>query len=150
MNERLVNKGNAERFWTFRNRRPDFVQNLLGESATDHDVSELTTKLVELVKEIAIGDFCKGYIHPDGSFRWMSNDRAPFADTMDRMEAFGVVHATVVAATAEVRERQLKKSIEDYRANYTKPSSEELEEMRAAFGKGATVVNVLTGHQTRL
>jgi hypothetical protein len=40
--------------------------------------------------------------------------------------------------------------LEEYRANDAPPSDEEMFEMRAAFGEGETVVNVITGRKTRL
>jgi len=48
--------------------------------------------------------------------------------------------------------KQTEGFIEDYKkrmANY-KPDEEELVEMRAAFGEGATVVNVFTGQSIKL
>ena len=42
------------------------------------------------------------------------------------------------------------KYIEEYRRNYTGPSAEELAEMRAEFGRGQVIVNVLTGTKIRL
>ena len=53
--------------------------------------------------------------------------------------------ATRTARTAEV-ERELA----EYRANYKGPSAEELAEMRAAFGPGTTVRNILTGDEIKL
>ena len=40
--------------------------------------------------------------------------------------------------------------LENYRRNYKGPGEEEKTEMRAAFGTGTTVVNVITGKRTRL
>jgi hypothetical protein len=40
-----------------------------------------------------------------------------------------------------------RRAIEAYRKNYKGPSQEDMFEMRAAFGPGAQVVNVLTGHR---
>ena len=52
--------------------------------------------------------------------------------------------------TAKAREAQTAAFLEDYRKNYTGPSEEEKAEMRAAFGTGSTVVNVITGERIRL
>ena len=52
--------------------------------------------------------------------------------------------------TARAREAQTAAFLENYRRNYKGPSEEEKAEMRAAFGTGATVVNVITGERTRL
>lgn len=48
-------------------------------------------------------------------------------------------------ATAAAREIEVSDELAAYRANWTGYSAEELNEMRAAFGEGATVVNILTG-----
>jgi len=40
-----------------------------------------------------------------------------------------------------------RRAIEAYRKNYKGPSQEDMFEMQAAFGPGAQVVNVLTGHR---
>lgn len=55
-----------------------------------------------------------------------------------------------VEATRAARDEETAKVIEAYRASYTGPSEEELFEMRAAFGTGTTVVDVLTGKKIKL
>lgn len=53
-------------------------------------------------------------------------------------------------ATREALDAEVKASIAEYRRNYKGPSAEELAEMRAAFGAGATVVDILTGEEIKL
>ena len=53
-------------------------------------------------------------------------------------------------ATAAKREAQTAAFLDSYRKNYKGPSEEEKAEMRAAFGTGTTVVNVITGQRTKL
>ena len=53
-------------------------------------------------------------------------------------------------ATHTAREDEVEAELAEYRANYRGPSAEELAEMRAAFGPGATVVNVITGKKIKL
>lgn len=53
-------------------------------------------------------------------------------------------------ATAKAREAQTAMQLEAYRKSYKEPGEEERMEMEAAFGKGATVVNVITGERIRL
>ena len=52
--------------------------------------------------------------------------------------------------TNRARKAQNEAFLENYRKNYQGPTAEEQAEMRAAFGEGATVVNVITGKRTRL
>ena len=54
------------------------------------------------------------------------------------------------AATQAAREAEVQAGLESYRANRKAPSAEELAEMRAAFGEGTTVADVLTGEEIQL
>ena len=53
-------------------------------------------------------------------------------------------------ATHAAREAEVEAELAEYRAKYKGPSDEELAEMRAAFGPGTTVVNVITGKKIKL
>ena len=53
------------------------------------------------------------------------------------------------AATLAAREAEVKADLESYRARKA-PSVEELAEMRAAFGEGAKVVDVITSEEIQL
>ena len=50
-------------------------------------------------------------------------------------------------ATKAAREEEASRSLAEYRRNVRPASQEELDEMRAAFGEGQTVVNILTGER---
>ena len=69
----------------------------------------------------------------------------------DMLEKVAMVNDKVnVEATRAARDEETSKVIEAYRASYTGPSEEDLFEMRAAYGKGTTVVDVLTGKKIKL
>jgi len=53
-------------------------------------------------------------------------------------------------ATAKARETQTAMQLEAYRKSYKGPNEEEKVEMRAAFGIGSTVVDIITGERIRL
>ena len=55
-----------------------------------------------------------------------------------------------VEATTAAREQEVEESLAEYRKNARPATEEERMEMQAAFGKGTTVVNVLTGEKTEL
>ena len=55
-----------------------------------------------------------------------------------------------VEATTAAREQEVEESLAEYRKNARPAAEEERMEMRAAFRKGTTVVNVLTGEKTEL
>ena len=64
------------------------------------------------------------YIFQDGSFRW------------DR--------------TIEAREAEYRKFIEEYLVQDKEPSDEELVEMKATFGEGSKVVDIISGKEIQL
>ncbi len=55
-----------------------------------------------------------------------------------------------VENTKAARAEEVSRELEEYRRNYKGPSEEELHEMRAAFGAGTEVVDVITGQKIRL
>ena len=61
-----------------------------------------------------------------------------------------VTDAVDAEATRAAREEEQRKFIEDYRANAKPATEEQLNEMRAAFGTGKTLVNILTGQKYHL
>lgn len=69
----------------------------------------------------------------------------------DMLEQLAMITDKVsVEATQAARDAEVEKSLETYRAARREPSVEELAEMRATFGAGATVVDVLTGKEIKL
>ncbi|MCM1236520.1 MAG: hypothetical protein NC489_41100 [Ruminococcus flavefaciens] len=54
------------------------------------------------------------------------------------------------AATRAAREAEVKSDLESYRAARKAPSAEEIAEMRAAFGEGTKVVDIITGEEIQL
>lgn len=53
-------------------------------------------------------------------------------------------------ATKAARDEEVTRSLAEYRRNAKLASEEELSEMRAAFGEGQTIVNILTGERITL
>lgn len=86
----------------------------------------------------------------DGVIRWNSNNKVPPADIIEFAAHIGL--PIDVAACLTARDKETSAFLADYRERMRnhKPSGEELWEMRAAFGRGTTVVNVITGRKTRL
>ena len=54
------------------------------------------------------------------------------------------------AATRAARAAEVEADLESYRAARKAPSAEELAEMRAAFGEGAKVLDIITGEEIQL
>ena len=84
----------------------------------------------------------------DGAIKWTGNGRYLMDDFCEKLEYAG--YAFDREATARKRDGQNDESLTQYRRNDRGLSVEALAEAGAAFGEGATVVNVLTGRKTRL
>lgn len=84
-----------------------------------------------------------------GVLRWKSNNSVVPWDCAQLAYALGI--RISVSACRRVRDRELARFFSEYRDSCAdkNPSSEELSEMRAAFGKGK-VVNIITGREIQL
>jgi hypothetical protein len=83
--------------------------------------------------------------------RWASNNQSPFADLTGLWVRLGEITEAQANATEYSRQQESAKFLRAYReAQPAEPSAEEMFEMRAAFGAGATVVDVLSGRRTIL
>lgn len=87
-------------------------------------------------------------VEESGAIRWKSNGSYLMDDFCEKLEYAGYLFSR--EATRNARQIQVKKELEEYRRNWTEPSAEEKEEMRAAFGAGTTVVDVLSGRKIQL
>lgn len=69
----------------------------------------------------------------------------------DRMEilSFTDWHFSETA-TREARAKEVAESVAEYKKNQSAPSDEEMYEMRAAFGAGAVIVDIITGKEIKL
>jgi hypothetical protein len=82
--------------------------------------------------------------------RWNSNNSIPFEDMLQNFEDAGWIDGQIYVNSVEQRQIEDAEAIAQYRKNRRAPSAEDLFEMRAAFGAGATVVDVLTGREYTL
>ena len=83
----------------------------------------------------------------NGAAFWNSNGRYIPADCAEILSHTDFPFS--IEATTKAREAQVAQQLEAYRQNH-RTSAEEREEMRAAFGTGTTVVNIITGERIRL
>lgn len=88
----------------------------------------------------------------DQVLTWSSNARHPMDDLLAAWLYLNLITEVQATATSEARQAATAEFLEEYRrVNVDRPqSAEELAEMRAAFGPGARVVNVVTGTETQL
>lgn len=89
--------------------------------------------------------------HPTANvLTWESNDRQPMDDMLAAWLVLGYITEAQAAATTEARDQATAEFLSAYRANPPQPSAEDLAEMRATFGPGARVVNVVTDKKYQL
>ena len=74
--------------------------------------------------------------------------RVLMSDTLEKLTY--VTDEVDVEATKAARDEEVTRSLAEYRRNAKLASEEELSEMRAAFGEGQTIVNILTGERITL
>lgn len=88
------------------------------------------------------------YLDAAGVYRWKTNDNVPFDDLLEA----ACVDEETRARCAATRDRETKQFFAEYRERMkdVEPSGELLAEMRAEFGEGTVVVDVITGRETRL
>ena len=90
----------------------------------------------------------KATVEADGAIKWKNNGNYLMDDFCERLEYAGYSFSR--EATARARDLQNEKFFAEYRKNYQKPTEAELSEMRAAFGEGTKVVDVITGREIQL
>ena len=86
----------------------------------------------------------------DGVVRWTSNNRVMPKDCREILSHTAYRELFSEEASRAAEDAESAAFLESYRKNYTGPSEEEKAEMRAAFGTGSTVVDVITGKRIRL
>jgi len=86
----------------------------------------------------------------DGVVRWTSNNRVMPKDCREILSHTAYRDLFIEEASRAAEDAETAAFLESYRKNYTGPSEEEKAEMRAAFGTGSTVVDVITGKRIRL
>ena len=94
----------------------------------------------------------KFYFDDNEVVRWKSNDSVPPEDILEEMFVDGVLDEEQLRYAQMIRNREQVAFLVEYRermANHV-PSDEEMFEMRAAFGEGATVANAITGKEIQL
>jgi len=92
--------------------------------------------------------YAEAYTEDGGKvWRWTSNNAVC---PLDACVEYGI--PCDMDAQKVAREKEIDKVLADYRRRMENhvPSAEEMYEMRAAFGEGAEVVNVITGKKIKL
>ncbi|MBP3802518.1 MAG: hypothetical protein J6I76_01285 [Oribacterium sp.] len=86
----------------------------------------------------------------DGVVRWTSNNRVMPKDCCEILSHTAYRNLFDEDASRAAEEAETAAFLESYRKSYKGPNEEEKAEMRAAFGEGSTVVDIITGKKIRL
>ena len=86
----------------------------------------------------------------DGVVRWTSNNRVMPADCREVLAHSAYRDLFSEEASRAAEKAETAAFLENYRRNYAGPTAEERMEMQAAFGKGTTVVDIISGEKIRL
>ena len=88
----------------------------------------------------------------DGVLLWNSNDRSPMNDLTTLWLKLDLISEEIFHATEKARDEQNEAFFKSYAAARANRSDEQIAEeqfeMRAAFGPGIEIVNVITGERT--
>ena len=87
----------------------------------------------------------KAIVEESGAIRWIASGNYLPDDFCEKLEYAGYNFSRT--ATREAKDRQADESLKAYRSQKHTYSFEEMEEMRAAFGEGQIIVNIITGEQ---
>lgn len=88
-------------------------------------------------------------IDENGVATWKSNGNHIPNDMLEKLEYAGVTCINYEATRKASKEAD-EKFFAEYRARKHSPSAEEIFEMQCAFGKGAVVVDAITGQRIQL
>lgn len=83
-------------------------------------------------------------IEDAGILRWKTNGHVVPSST------YRDAYCDPPIGSEQIERQEADAFLAEYRAMQIEHDEETLAEMRAAFGEGTTVVNILTGHRTRL
>lgn len=100
-----------------------------------------------------VAEACKSFkedatVSPEGIVRWKSNNSIPPEEMLEKMCYGGCKFD--FDACEELRKDEERNWLNDYCNSRTPVSDEELFEMQSAFGKGTTVVDVISNEHINI
>lgn len=98
-------------------------------------------KIEDMLDNVVVGEL--------GVIRWKSNGQIPPEDCLQELEKWISFNRYLSSMIREEEDANFLTRYKEQQKNRVY-SEEELNEMRSAFGKGATVVDVITGKEIQL
>ena len=105
---------------------------------------DATKRVQDYVEEAKM----KADVDSNGAIRWKNNGNYLMDDYCEVLEYAGYPFSR--EATKAARDAQVAEKLAAYRANPPMMTDEDIAEMRAAFGSGTSVVDVISGQQILL
>lgn len=94
--------------------------------------------------------FQGAYWDDQGVLRWNSNQQCPMNDMLAAWIVLGFIDREQAGRTSAARTADTAEFLDAYRKNPPQTDAEQLHEMRAAFGPGEEVMDVITGRTIQL
>ena len=107
----------------------------------DYWKKDATKRVQDYVEEAEM----KSDVDSNGAIRWKNNGNYLMDDYCEVLEYAGYPFSR--EATKAARDAQVAEQLAAYRANPPMMTDEYIAEMRAAFGSGTSVVDVISGKQ---
>ena len=120
-----------------------FYQEITGVLG-DYWKKDATKRVQDYVEEAKM----KSDVDSNGAIRWKSNGNYLMDDYCEILEYAAYPFSR--EATKAARDAQIAQQLADYRSNPPMMTDEYIAEMRAAFGSGTSVVDVISGKQILL
>ena len=120
-----------------------FYQEITGVLG-DYWKKDATKRVQDYVEEAKM----KADVDSNGAIRWKNNGNYLMDDYCEVLEYAGYPFSR--EATKAARDAQVAEKLAAYRANPPMMTDEDIAEMRAAFGSGTSVVDVISGQRILL
>ena len=120
-----------------------FYQEITGVLG-DYWKKDATKRVQDYVEEAKM----KADVDSNGAIRWKNNGNYLMDDYCEVLEYAGYPFSR--EATKAARDAQVAEQLADYKSNPPMMTDEYIAEMRAAFGSGTSVVDVISGQQILL
>ena len=120
-----------------------FYQEITGVLG-DYWKKDATKRVQDYVEEAKM----KADVDSNGAIRWKNNGNYLMDDYCEVLEYAGYPFSR--EATKAARDAQVAEQLAAYRANPPMLTDEDVAEMRAAFGSGTSVVDVISGQRILL
>lgn len=120
-----------------------FYQEITGVLG-DYWKKDATKRVQDYVEEAKM----KADVDSNGAIRWKNNGNYLMDDYCEVLEYAGYPFSR--EATKAARDAQVAQQLADYKSNPPMMTDEYIAEMRAAFGSGTSVVDVISGQQILL